>query len=252
MKNKILHVVSSHSATIKIGFDIINIKDEISCFPINLSFGYLPKDFSDKEIAFCLASHHLFSTQYIKCFEEFKQFISTDYSVYDKVIVWHGGLASDLLLLYLVSVLVKEKLYQIDIRDCVALFKKISSKPFCGIGFICPEDISLYNLISLAKPLSKETMHHCKEKWFKWTNNNSMVRLNDITTGEIKTYPENFVDDLIIEAARKNLNLGNFSGFIALKTGRDIGLYDYIILSRISHLIAKHKIGVSFSAKGSE
>ena len=70
----------------------------------------LAKDFSDKELCFALASHNKMNE-----FDHLKSFITTDFSSFDKIIVWHGWSASELLLLYLMSVLIKENLFQLTI-----------------------------------------------------------------------------------------------------------------------------------------
>ena len=110
METKTLHVVSSSSA--KVTLEMGKVKDDIVFLPINLSCAYIPKDFSDKELCFALASQNK-----IGIFDQFKDFITKDYSVYDRVIVWHGWAASDLLLLYLMSTLIEDNLYQITITD---------------------------------------------------------------------------------------------------------------------------------------
>lgn len=136
MKKKTLHVVSSlcTKGTLKMGLCKLEQKPEIAYLPIDLSFGYIPKDFSDKELCFALASHG-----HMEVFDQLKKFVTTDYSQYEKVIVWHGLSASELLLLYLMSVLVEGELYHVDIRDYKG---KDPSRLYSDMGYVCPGDIS--------------------------------------------------------------------------------------------------------------
>lgn len=253
MKRKTLHVVSSVSVqgTLRLGFGKMNIKDEVSYLPINLSFGYIPKDLSDKELGFALASitHHRPSYDHIKHFCKLKQFFSINFSAYDKIIVWHGGAAADLLLLYLMSVIVKNNLYQIDIRDSTAFMEKQPSSPCVYTGNICPDDVIQYNMRSLAKPLSKEEMQLCRKQWRKWKNRKSPFRLYDVETGDIKAYSENFMDSEIIKSAKKHSNIFQIVGDV-MRKGNDrfsIFIPDSVINRRIYHLILRHKLEVSVS-----
>ena len=255
MKEKKLHVVSSLSVqgSLRIGFDLMNIKEEVSYLPIDLSFGYIPKDFSDKELGFALASltRHRPSRDQIKYFGEVKQFFSTDYSVYDKIIVWHGGAATDLLLLYLMSVIIKEKLYQIDIRDSAAFMEKHPSSPCLYMWNVSPGDVAQFNMISLAKPLSKEEIKYNRKQWHKWKRSISPFRLYDAETGNIKAFPENFMDSDIIESAKIHSNIFRIVGDVMSKSFNQFSEFvpDSIILNRISHLILRHKLEVSILVK---
>ena len=114
MKENTLHVVSGLSSKGRVAQSLgrLGIKETVTYLPTDFSFGYIPKDFSDKELCFSLASRNQ-----IDLFYNLKEFITTDYSRYQKVIVWHGWSANDLLLLYLMSVLTEENLYPIDISD---------------------------------------------------------------------------------------------------------------------------------------
>ena len=97
----------------------LNIDDDIIYNPLGLADHYLPKDFSDRELCFALAS-----CDQIELFDEVKKFIYTDFSNYAKIVVWHGWSSDELLFLYLMSVLVEGNLYHVDIRDCGGIMAK--------------------------------------------------------------------------------------------------------------------------------
>lgn len=236
MEKKTLHVVSSLSVsgTLRMGLREMNIKPEITYFPIDLSCGYIPKDFSDKELCFALASHGQ-----IEIFDELKKFVTTDYSQYAKVIVWHGWSAYDQLLLFLMSVLVKGTLYHVDLRDCKGFMEKYLSKDpsraYPDFGYVSAYDIYTYNMISLVKPLNDDDKKYYSRQWFKWANSKAPYRFSDIHTGVIEEYPENFMDDSIKEYAQK------YSSFImvilnVLRKYDDLFISDNIVKRRIYQL----------------
>ena len=244
MKEKTLHVVKgmSERGSLRYGLSLMGIEEDIIYLPIDLSIGYLPKDFSDKELCFALASWN--NMDY---FDVLKSFVKTDFSGYDKVIVWHGWSARDLLLLYLMSVLVDEKLYQVDIRDCSDFIKKKRCE-YPDMACVSPGDISEYNMISLAKPLNEKELKNYREQWNKWVNSGSCYRFSDTKTGIIKEYPEDYFDESIIEYAKTCSDYRRITGDVMWD-------YDYLfipdrlIIRRIFHLVLEHKLNISITVK---
>lgn len=227
MKKKTLHVVNSLciKGTLKMGLCKLEQKPEIAYLPIDLSFGYIPKDFSDKELCFALASHG-----HMEVFDQLKKFVTTDYSQYEKVIVWHGLSASELLLLYLMSVLVEGELYHVDIRDYKG---KDPSRLYSDMGYVCPGDIS--DMISLAKQLNFNAKEYCREQWYKWASSTTPYRFCNIHTGVIEEYPEDFMDDSIKEYVQKKSSFNRVVGKIMMKY-HDLFIPDSIIVRRLYQL----------------
>lgn len=227
MKKKTLHVVSSlcTKGTLKMGLCKLEQKPEIAYLPIDLSFGYIPKDFSDKELCFALASHG-----HMEVFDQLKEFVTTDYSQYEKVVVWHGLSASELLLLYLMSVLVEGELYHVDIRDYKG---KDPSRLYSDMGYVCPGDIS--DMISLAKQLNFNAKEYCREQWYKWASSTTPYRFSNIHTGVIEEYPEDFMDDSIKEYVQKKSSFNRVVGKIMMKY-HDLFIPDSIIVRRLYQL----------------
>ena len=221
MKENTLHVVSGLSSRGRLlqSLGLLGIKENVTYLPTDFSFGHIPKDFSDKELCFSLASRNQ-----IDGFYNLKEFITTDYSRYQKVIVWHGWSANDLLLLYLMSVLTEENLYQIDISD-----------QYPNMGYVCIQDIIDKNMVSLAKPVSKQEQINYRNQWYKWANSNSPYRFSDIHTGVIKEYPENFMDSCIIESVKETDNLFMIIGAVMTKFDH-LFIPDFIIYRRILEL----------------
>lgn len=221
MKENNLHVVSGLSSKGRVSHSLglLGIKDTVKYLPTNLSSGYIPKDFSDKELCFSLASRNQ-----IDGFYNLKEFITTDYSRYQKVIVWHGWSANDLLLLYLMSVLTEENLYQIDISD-----------QYPDMGYVCIQDIIDKNMVSLAKPVSKQEQIYYRNQWDKWANSPYPYRFSDIHKGIIEEYPENFMDPYIFDAVKKSDNLLLIIGDVMTKMDY-LFIPDLIIYRRILEL----------------
>lgn len=242
MEKRVLHIVNGRSVkgTLRYAFREMNINDNIVCFPIDLSISYIPKDFSDKELCFALAS-----CDRIYCFEDLKKFISTDYSVYNKVIVWHGWSARDLLLLYLMSVIVEENIYSIDIRESQEFMKahqkRSPSQLYPDMDNVSPYDIFQYNMISLAKQLSQKEILSYREEWSRWANSKSPFRFSSMHTGIIDEYPESFMDESIIELAKSGMDYRRVVGNIMLKF-QDLFIPDNIVMRRIFKLFLDFKV----------
>lgn len=226
MKTKTLHVV--HGSSAKVTLEMGKVKDDIVFLPINLSCCYIPQDFSDKELCFALASQNQFGM-----FDQFKDFITKDYSVYDRVIVWHGWAASDLLLLYLMSTLIEDNLYQITITDYPDFKKRHESAPFVGMGWVCPMDVS--EMMSYMKPITKSDLQKYKEQWNRWKETKTPYRFSDIHTGVIEEYPADFMDSTIIDIVRKETQISRVVGLVMRKF-LDMPIPDYMILNRLMDL----------------
>ena len=234
-----IHVVPSQSVrgTIKCAFNKMKVNDDVIWLPIDLSISYIPKDFSDKELCFALAS-----CDGLDRYDMMKKFLSTDFSSYDKVVVWHGWSARDLLLLYLMSVLVDGNLYCIDIRESSEFMNvhldRSPSKLFLDMDYVSPYDVSI--MFAHEKHLSREAIQHYREEWCRWANTNTSFRFSNVHTGIIEEYPECFMDESIIEYAESGLKYGRILGNVMFK-------YDYlfipdsIISRRIIKLLIKSK-----------
>ena len=232
MKGNILHVVCDLSSKGRVSqsLGLLGIKETVTYLPTDFSFGYIPKDFSDKELCFSLASRNQ-----IDGFYNLKEFITTDYSKYQKVIVWHGWSANDLLLLYLMSVLTEENLYQIDISD-----------QYPDMGYVCIQDIIDKNMVSLAKPVSKQEQIYYRKQWDKWANSPYPYRFSDIHKGIIKEYPENFMDPYVFDAVKKSDNLLLIIGDVMTKMDY-LNIPDIIIYRRILELRKNRVLKLSVS-----
>ena len=250
MKKKTLHVVSSPSrkGIVRMGLGKLDFYPEIIYLPIDFSFGYIPKDFSDKELCFALASHN-----YIEVFEELKKFVTTDYSQYEKVIVWHGWSAHELFLLYLMSILVEGTLYHVDIRDCKGFMEKHLSKypsrSYPDMGYVSPHDIYTYDMLSLAKPLNNDEKFDCRVQWSGWLKTSSYYRFSSIYNGVIEEYPENCMDDSIIKSMQKYSILSRVVGNVMMAYDH-LFIPDSIIMRRIYQLRYNGEIELYCREKG--
>jgi len=252
MKKNTLHIVSSLSikSPVRIGLGELDIYPEISYLPINFSFGYIPINFSDKELCFALASH-----DHMEVFDKLKEFVTTDYSQYEKVIVWHGWSAHELLLLYLMSVLVEGTLYHVDIRDNNGFMERFLSKDplrtYPDMGYVSPYDIYTYDMLSIAKPLSDNEKQYCREQWKRWANTSSPYRLSSILNGVIEEYPESFMDDSIRKSVQKYSRVVRVIGSVMMEYDH-LFISDCMILRRIYQLRDNREIELSISLNEKE
>ena len=226
METKTLHVVSGSSA--KVTLEMGKVKDDIVFLPINLSCTYIPRDFSDRELCFALASQN-----HLNMFDQLKEFLTMDYSVYDRIIVWHGWAASDLLLLYLMSTLIEDNLYQITITDYPVFKKRHESAPYVGMGWVCPMDV--IEMMSYIKPISKSDLKKYKELWNHWKETKTPYRFSDIHTGIIKEYPADFMDSTINDIVNQETQISRVVGLVMGKF-LELPIPDYMILNRLMDL----------------
>lgn len=245
MEKKTLHVVSSlcTKGTLKMGLCKLEQKPEIAYLPLDLSIGYIPKDFSDKELCFALASH-----DHMEVFEELKKFVTTDYSQYEKVIVWHGLSANDLLLLYLMSILTDDNLYQIDITSCAEFMKKQNSWPYVDMGCVCPDDIKTFSMLSLAKKVMGTEKTEYIGQWNRWKASTKPYRFSSAETGIIEEYPADFMDDTIIKYAKEGRVLGALMAKV-FQEYYNLFISDHIILKRIRELYWEHVLDFTVSIR---
>ena len=245
MEKKTLHIVSclSIKAVVRVGLDELDIYPEISYLPINFSFGYIPKDFSDKELCFALASHNQ-----MEAFDQLKDFVTTVYSQYEKVIVWHGWSAQELLMLYMMSVLTDDNLYHIDITSCAEFMKKHGSLPYLDMSCICPGDIKDFSMLSLAKKVMGIEKTEYINQWNHWKASTKPYRFSSAETGIIEEYPADFMDDTIIKYAKEGRVLGALMAKV-FQEYYNLFISDSIILKRIRELYREHKLDLTVSIR---
>ncbi len=205
MKTNTLHVVScsSYCHLVKMGLKEMQKDEKVIYLPVNFSTGHILKDFSDKELCLALASYGNFED-----FDRLKNFLTYAYSSYDKVIVWHGWSGEELLLLYLMSVLVSNNLYHIDIRDCESFMKK-NKTPYPSMGYVSLGDIYSNKMDSYAKLITDEERLYNIKQWNMWAhskNSNNVYRLSNSHTGIIHEYPIGFMDDYILKCVEHDSN----------------------------------------------
>lgn len=253
MKEKILHVVSSacYRGTLKQAFYGMGIEDEVIYLPVDFSCNYIPKDFSDAELMLAVMSigTDLLTLHDIeKILSELKTFVTTDYSSYDKVYVWHGGSANDLLLLYLMSILTDDNLYHIDITSCAEFMKKQNSWPYVDMGCVCPDDIKTFSMLSLAKKVMGTEKTEYIGQWNRWKASTKPYRFSSAETGIIEEYPADFMDDTIIKYAKEGRVLGALMAKV-FQEYYNLFISDHIILKRIRELYWEHVLDFTVSIR---
>ena len=247
MDKKTLHVVYGYvnRGTLNHGLHLMDIKDEVICLPVDFSYRHMPKDFSDIELY--KAS---FDEGNDSIYNDLKALITKDYSAYDRIIVWHGWGSADLFALFLMSVIVDNNLYHVDIRDCEAFMAKHLSRnptePFPTMGHVAPFDISQNDMVSLAKQISDEEKNAYKEQWYRWTNSNTKYRFSDTHDGIIKAYPADFMDAAILEVASKASKIAHVAGHVMFKFDH-LSIPDRIIFERINELGREGKLNFRVS-----
>jgi len=179
MNKKILHIVDSDAAKERV-FQLINSSEneEIEVCPTYLSYGILPKNYTKKQLAATAASLQKYDWT-----DNLYKFVHRDYSVYDKVIVWHGRNAGEILLLYWMADLTKDNLYEIDVADCEELFQEfirtsLYQFPVISVAALDLEEMERHNWLGeYLKKVSKEQHDQYKSNWKFWRNTPSLLRV---------------------------------------------------------------------------
>ena len=253
MEMKTLHVVSglSYRGTLKKGLSQMGIKDDIVYLPIDFSIRYIPKDFLDTELMLSAMSINILGLELqerMTIFNQLKDFVTKDYSAYEKVIVWHGWSAYDLLLLYLMSVLVGDNLYHIDITTCEDFMKKHPSLPYLDMGYVSPYDVYTFNMPSFAKAVTVNEKLEFANQWNRWKNSAAPYRFSNIHTGVIEEYPADFMDEAILKYARNESKFTLLVGKV-FKEFDDLFISASIVFNRILELYWEHKLDIFVSLR---
>lgn len=179
MKKKILHIVDSNAAKERV-FQLINSSEneQIEVCPTYLSYGILPKNYTKKQLAATAASLQKYNWT-----DDLYKFVHRDYSVYDKVIVWHGRHAGELMLLYWMADLTKNNLYEIDVADCKEVFEEFKRTslyhfPVIFVGALEIEEMERHDWLGkYLKKVGEEQHSQYKSNWEYWRNKRSFLRV---------------------------------------------------------------------------
>ena len=179
MNKKILHVVSSDAVKERV-FQLINSSknEEIVVCPTSLFYGKLPKNYTKKELTATALSLQKYS-----CSDSLYEFTHRDYSVYNKVIVWHGRNAEEILLLYWMADLTKDNLYEIDVADCKEVFEEFKRTslyhfPVIFVEALEIEELERYDWLGeYLKKVGEEQHSQYKSNWEYWRNKRLFLRV---------------------------------------------------------------------------
>lgn len=179
MNKKILHIVDSDAAKERV-FQLINSSEneQIEVCPTYLSYGILPKNYTKKQLAATAASLQKYNWT-----DDLYKFVHRDYSVYDKVIVWHGRHAGELLLLYWMADLTKDNLYEIDVADCKEVFEEFKRTslyhfPVIFVGALEIEEMERHDWLGkYLKKVGEEQHSQYKSNWSYWRKTPSLLRV---------------------------------------------------------------------------
>ena len=179
MNKKNLHVVSSDAVKERV-FQLINSSknEEIVVCPTSLFYGKLPKNYTKKELTATALSLQKYS-----CSDSLYEFTHRDYSVYNKVIVWHGRNAEEIQLLYWMADLTKDNLYEIDVADCKEVFEEFKRTslyhfPVIFVEALEIEELERYDWLGeYLKKVGEEQHSQYKSNWEYWRNKRLFLRV---------------------------------------------------------------------------
>lgn len=166
-------------------------------------------------------------------------FFSTDFHSYDEVVVWHGDDASSLQLLYLMSVISPDNLYEVSLEDAKNSIEdlKLDVPDYMNCHYVFGNmnmsEIKRYDFYSVKKKIALETINRYKEKWKELVDSGSNYRLNG-DNGDVIPYPDDFMDDELKAIFKEPVS--KFMGVGKMLIRSKWNLCDRIILKRIDEL----------------
>lgn len=213
--------------------------DDIIYCPVDLSVSPLPNDYSDREL-FKTIAH----SKNVLMFDKLKAFIHYDFSKYDRVVVWHGDISFEMLILYLLSDLVEEnKLYEIDLTKS-KFMKSLSTKRnwTAYMGEISINDIINADLLSQIQMIPAEKFLEFKKEWNTWRKTKCDYILNN-QYGKLKAYRNSLIDKAILQEVNEGMELRKLSSRVYRSLER-YGLSERVIIDRIYQLYDEEAIQV--------
>lgn len=166
--------------------------------------------------------------EYVETIYTITNFMRIDLSSYDKIIVWHGPNASELLLRSLFCYLLPFPLYSIDISK----WNNAGTRPLSKVTECSPENIKAF--IGTEEQISQDDHKRYKEEWTRAMESKSNLRIYN--NQRIEEVEESYFDPYIISKASKEwvwaMRLAGASmGWNLLLTD------DKFVTSRIVHLV---------------
>ena len=144
-----------------------NINDNILVFDSGMQNGALYSDFNENELY--LRSENLKPifepfTEQFDFYKNIKPVLNYNYDKYDKITIWHGNTANELLNLYFLCKLIDRPIYTADVLLLKNKFPHLPQNPFLFTANCCsPENMKeLYDNISF---LTSDQKHNYAELW---------------------------------------------------------------------------------------
>jgi len=247
--NKTLHIVSGMNAagTMKLCFQTYELNDDILSFETGLTYGPIFRDFSDEELKKRSKYIDEFYSEpffYPDTYKGLHNFIKYDFSIYDKIVVWHGKNVDEMILLYMVSALINVDIYEADITELYDLFSRLKSGGFpLALGHCSPDNMRI--MYDKIKPIPCELKQQYALEWDKWSKSDSELRiLGDNNT--ILEVGEDYFDEFILsKCSDEYTSAARVIGHCFAYSGQLIG--DTFLFKRVIHLVKINRLTVCAS-----
>lgn len=208
-------------------------------FSLNLQFGKLPRDFSPKEIERMADRSYDENVHTESSYTFLTQFFSIHFHYYDEVVVWHGDDANSLQLLYMMSCISPDNLYEVSLEDAVNSIEGLKLNVHQDKNWhydfenLAIGEIKRCDFFSVKKKISKEAIECYQEKWKALVDSDSNYRLNG-DNGDVIPYPDGFMDDELKAIFKKPVSKMKGAGQMMITS--KWFLPDTVIINRIDEL----------------
>lgn len=245
---RILNVVSSLTAELCIRKT--RPLEDVKAPRIGLQFGELPFDFSEENLMECTTSNYQSDSicrtrkSAADLLADWKAFLDIDFQSYDEVVVWHGDVPSEHILLNLMSKISPENLFVVDLRKATAVYEQKCEKDknwTISFDMLSSDDYYKIDADKVKSKVSVERICRLREQWDEWAKSKCRYRLND-EYGEVRGYPDDVIDDEIFRELSSAKNI--FMAVGEVMASSRFWLSGVMVLDRIISLLLEKKLKV--------
>ena len=199
-----IHIVYGESGAAMLRLTLSDLgqeQEQVAAFPEILQYAPLFSDFSEKALcdyAKLCCQMFVSSDDGKQMHGSIMQFIRTDFSVYDDIVVWSGDSVGDRLFYAMCCELVARPMLWVNVGEVRELLPNRNLRSI-SLAVCSVENIN--SLIKEPKPLLSKDIQSGREQWQRWSHSQAALRLLG-ATGEIVEADEDIFDEMILDSCR--------------------------------------------------
>lgn len=219
---------------------------------VDIQFGILPFDFSEQNLQESLTSNYRSRSiggmskedSVTDLLAYWRNFLDVDFHSYDEVVVWHGDVPTEQILLNLMSKISPGNLFEVDLRRSAAVYdrRRVKDKNYTiSFDMLSLNDYYEIDADNIKSKVSDERICCLRGQWDAWAKSRCRYRLND-ECSEVRGYPDDAIDEEIFRELSSTKDI--LSTAEAVMESSRFWLSDKMVLYRIFSLLRKKKLKV--------